>query len=854
VGTVPSTLVNWGERKGWNEVFNDGAASDQAFLSRQDLIAFQRANASVFPPSLLPYFTHANFSLNQSSHAPDPQRPLVTAAGASAVGRDNAFNPSHLSVRSAIPAEINAATRPTVPVTARRFPLDRLNLVKPNPADPARVRQYFGLIYKTDPNGDYWEYEDNAIQHLDASTSTGLVSVKSENREPNFAELLMSTLHVGSLGSWGNELDTMVKFPLLSDARSITFHTLQLMANIIDQWDADSLPTVIVMNVGTPDPKRIVGIEDLPRLYGILGVCHRMEVLPTSSFITPPPLDYGQIYRSVYLQRPHIWNPHQPSPNPSAFIPTSFRVVATTGLSGPPTAADIRLTFNDAPDWLGVSPNTNNLSPVGHSDLTIPNGDRLPWGLPKDTFITFNTSLNPANPASFRNPYVLRSPNYPAGSNASGNNSTNPSFINNFSKLNPTEFEYTGGSSTNAIGFVIGEIWTSDNAYKLDPSTTHIATGIRYDLQYQNEGSWITYDQIFTEPTWSGCRVSYTPQFACHFHHSYKLDPRTIRMSVYRGNHIRAYHSTWGNVINEGQSLAPFTTNSGAMLSINSHPVHPSSLGSLAVGLNILNPYFFQRNIADGNGAFSDPDMIVRPAMGANAAGATGFPNADPTAAIANSRPVILNRPFRSVAELGYVFRDQPWKQFDLNNPSSADGALLEAFCLHSDPVTYEAPRITRGRINPNTASPEVMAALFQGTAKVTGSSITASEALELGKELNTWVSTPANRSRSKAEIIGKTVNGTSTGFTQRISNVLNATDRTIHERREAVIRALADSSDTRTWNLMLDVVAQAGQLINSATDLNQFNVRGQTHRWVFLSIDRMTGEILHQSSEFVTE
>jgi hypothetical protein len=283
----------------------------------------------------------------------------------------------------------------------------------------------------------------------------------------------------------------------------------------------------------------------------------------------------------------------------------------------------------------------------------------------------------------------------------------------------------------------------------------------------------------------------------------------------------------------------------------------------------MVAPFYYQQNLDNGNGAYLDPDLVIRPGMAANtngamdltltsaglASGSIGLPlenrALNPTI---NSRPVILNRPFRSVAELGHVFRDQPWKQFDLNNPASADGALLEVFCLYSDPATYEAPRITRGRINPNAASAPVMAALFQGTAKATGNTISPTEALTLGTAMNTWVSTPANRFRSKAEIIGKTVSGTSTGFTQQISGILNTTDRSINERREAVIRALADSTDSRTWNLMVDVVAQSGQLTKSATALNQFNVSGQTHRWIFLSIDRMTGEILHQSSELVAE
>ena len=33
------------------------------------------------------------------------------------------------------------------------------------------------------------------------------------------------------------------------------------------------------------------------------------------------------------------------------------------------------------------------------------------------------------------------------------------------------------------------------------------------------------------------------------------------------------------------------------------------------------------------------------------------------------SRPIILNRPFRSVADLGYAFRGTPWRNIDFANP-----------------------------------------------------------------------------------------------------------------------------------------------------------------------------------------
>ena len=49
-------------------------------------------------------------------------------------------------------------------------------------------------------------------------------------------------------------------------------------------------------------------------------------------------------------------------------------------------------------------------------------------------------------------------------------------------------------------------------------------------------------------------------------------------------------------------------------------------------------------------------------------------------------RPIMLNRPFRNVAELGYAFRDLPWKTLDCFTDKSADAGLLDIFCINDGP------------------------------------------------------------------------------------------------------------------------------------------------------------------------
>ena len=851
----PNRLIDdWAEPNGWSKVYSDGTHTDQAFLSRQELLAFQKLNPTAFPASLLPYFTHANHALNQSALTPSVKRPRVLAlanGGNDGFGKDDDINPSHLAVRAAIPAEITPGSRLTVPVAARRFPLDRLALVVPDPPQAALVQKYFGLSYSSATG--QWTYGDAGIKRLS--------EVAALNREPNLFELLKGTLPLGSLGVSG--IGPTAPGAGKSLDQSVNYHIVQLVANIIDQWDEDSFPTLINF-----DGRRFTGIEDLPRIYYVRGACYRQSIVPPATFTGspagPPPAYFGNIYQSVQLQQPVIWNPHaEPATPPAGAKPTKFRVTATSNQATGSTAADVQfLVYNGAaggyPVWSGlpVGPINDFHAANGPNFSSNPGPQR--WDA-TNAYITFETTSS--GNASFRNPYPLKSPNYPSGSNASA--------AQVFTTLSPGELNFSDAASLSnqAIGFMAGKVWTSDNVFGLDPGL-FLDNGVRYDLQYQSGTNWITYDTMLAQPVQTQDRTSFNPLDRRHTTTWFRIDPRTNRLGIFTTNNFRGWYCdtdknwTWRNGETGAPDASPAWTLGGSGLS-RFIGGNPALSGWNLSNVGAVFPRYFQANLNDGNGSYIDADGVTRPAMGADAVGIIGLPLATPpNTGPAISRPRILNRAFRSVAELGYVFRDIPWRQLDLSHPASADGALLDVFCLHSDPATHEAPRITRGRVNLNTAPPEVLAALFEGTSKsvIAASTISHEEALKLGTALKDWVTSddPAKGPlRSRSDLVGSTTatggTVTSQGFMGEISSLLPA-DKSVGERREAVIRALADSADTRTWNLMIDLVAQSGELYQNATSLHEFIVRGQVHRWVFLSIDRFTGEILHQSSEYVSE
>jgi len=73
---------------------------------------------------------------------------------------------------------------------------------------------------------------------------------------------------------------------------------------------------------------------------------------------------------------------------------------------------------------------------------------------------------------------------------------------------------------------------------------------------------------------------------------------------------------------------------------------------------------------------------------------------------------------------------------------------------------------------------------------------------------------------------------------------------------REAIVRAMTDTTQTRTWNLFIDVIAQAGRFPTNATstDAEKFVVNGEERLWLSTAIDRYTGKVVEQQPEYVDE
>lgn len=259
---------------------------------------------------------------------------------------------------------------------------------------------------------------------------------------------------------------------------------------------------------------------------------------------------------------------------------------------------------------------------------------------------------------------------------------------------NPRDL-FTSGS-TSVIGYCAGEIdapYTSTSLH----SRRYSAHGLfsRYEipmtfaLQKNVGGTWVSYQII---PEWSqthGFVVAALQDNTGRLYaedgkyvnlHAMLTDPRTTRYGL--------------STTTEGNLVIDKPTGNRTY----DHRFSPPANWTKPSG---RRPEEFQSNSTSGSSTIVvDRDGIRRPAD-------AGRPFMMPP-----ERPMILNRPFRSVSEMGHAFRDDAWKTInffgDPQNPKNpGDGALLDLFSL------AEAP-LRSGVINPNAAPIPVSTALLR--------------------------------------------------------------------------------------------------------------------------------------------
>ena len=338
--------------------------TDQAFLSRQELIAFQKtlntnngnpiANTSQFDPNALQYL--GTFSRETNSPSFSPSTPTGSTIDYAALASSaTAVNPNFLLRRVTTSFTRFDGTTANVgdPLLKTRFPLSRLAWITyrgpsalrtfppQSPALPAtdpnfdmwsllwtygvsqtflqagtaaNIQTYFGLTFPVGGTaGSPWTYT-NPTGVVAASRIMRLDEVAAAGREPDFFELLQAAISNGSLGqSTGGGVTGGAVFPDIH-MNSTTHHILSIGAAIIDQADPDSIPTRIQFIGTNLNTWTAYGVENLPyitQLYPIAGVS---------------PDDPTKWATYLLFQ---LWNPHQNAPSP---LPAPVRLRVDGGI------------------------------------------------------------------------------------------------------------------------------------------------------------------------------------------------------------------------------------------------------------------------------------------------------------------------------------------------------------------------------------------------------------------------------------------------------------------------------------------------------------------------------------------
>jgi PKD repeat protein len=259
---------------------------------------------------------------------------------------------------------------------------------------------------------------------------------------------------------------------------------------------------------------------------------------------------------------------------------------------------------------------------------------------------------------------------------------------------------------------------------------------------------------------------------------------------------------------------------------------------------------------------YRDNDNILRPADAIYPGAAATSGSSTPYYTTSTSyHPIMLNRPLRNVAELGYAFRDLPWKTLDFFTDKSADAGLLDIFTINDGPALLDGngnflsmgpvPSVVAGQVNPNTTQAADLQSVLAGTIRgeLDSPLQTVSSSAAQTMATNIVSATSTTPMQNKSELVSRA--GLPTAILPTASN----DDQSVKARREAVARAGSSVSQTRVWNLVIDVVAQSGHFKpNSQSLQNDFVVEGEQHYWVHVAIDRFTGQVLDKQIEVVNE
>ncbi len=775
----------------------------------------------------------------------------------------------------------------------------------------ANILKYFGLVWQDATNQpdpaqrERWNYVGHSGGNSPASTIATLNTLTGA-REPDFFELLQAGIILPSSVDDDYYSPDSTLLPV-DHQKSKTLHILTIGANLIAQTRADSYPVRIACTVnvgGTPKVMEAVGCPRLPYLNS-LAVCpvagtatsglatggvnwllvpnlwdpfrdswdlteehasndtnanHQDNVWLTPGYLRPPVriTVTGSVGLGTVLAGPSITTGIvssalvTPSPSPIAVLnisPAQSLVLSTPtaspGLGRNGFLEASRISTSDVTPAPPAFTTTTSVSPtpVGqwvNVPYPSPTGAPTPVGNNVVFSISFPGTSIPAGWTSpSQNPVLVLQPGFQITVDYQSPNGTWYSY--SFLQGNNEPSTWISASNASNPGVNLTTTWSVYGRNPF-PSPTPVTTPFPTIL--------LTSPSPTAAPAtlWAVTTLADAPMFA-------KADPRSIRYNSQVGViHIASPAPT------ASPTASPFTA--GIIRSL--WPAGFAAPPIMTVGVSPAptptvtptptvsptpnyNPAIYSQSpyLSDNAAASSNPYSEATPAS------ETDFTHNDPV------RPVMMNRPFRSVGEMGYAFRDQPFRTLSFSSANSPDAGLLDLFSVND----YTDSSGTRGGvISLNSRQAPALAGGLTSTirredtarVKIPGPAQSPSPSPLASPAANS-VATSLTQSTISTPLVNRA------GLATLIANETGLGPTVPKTQRESIARALGEVDQTRTWNLFIDVIAQTGRYppntpLTTQGFKNGFVVNGEQRYWVHVAIDRFTGQVIDKQIEVVNE
>ncbi|NJM37986.1 MAG: hypothetical protein HC845_09105 [Akkermansiaceae bacterium] len=269
-------IEEWGGMKGWLRTPSFSGKTDNVFLGRRDLIAYQKDNPDSISEELLPYFTTDSRELNQPSWEPTINADESGYNYKSNKDNERSFNRRILGVRvtSRFTRRDGTIAKAGDLLIKNRFPLTKIQAFTDNDEDA--ILKYFGLRAAKRAGSQVIEWSH--VNTRDGKDPIKTLSrVATEGREPDFFEMLKAGILEGSLGSAMEASSSPTTNPSWMGDRdrdlNSDYQIFRIGASIIDQWDLNDDPTVIRYGIQNPltgqGADNVAGVENLPYFHFI---------------------------------------------------------------------------------------------------------------------------------------------------------------------------------------------------------------------------------------------------------------------------------------------------------------------------------------------------------------------------------------------------------------------------------------------------------------------------------------------------------------------------------------------------------------------------------------------------------